>query len=211
MTWRKTAGQFILPILLAALNAVMLVALISFLQPMIDDLDLQYNRQQSQARQLQAKVRSTQRELDLLADSKATFERLLGDGFLDRQNRLAAAKTLERLRGAYGLAGLQYEIRPEARRGDLVPAGQDLSVISTEVSITMRGLLDTDLVAFARAVTDELPGQVRLKSLALQRARTPDEDGLQALRDGQWVSFVQGKAVFEWRTLRFPTAEEETS
>jgi competence protein ComGC len=213
MMWRKTRSQFTLPVLLAVLNVLLLGALLIVLQPIIDDLQVQRDQRRGQVRQLQAQVRDAETELEMLADSRATFEQLLADGLLASQDRLAAARTLERLRGEHRLTSIQYEMEPERTLPQVVPAGADVTVVSTTISVSMKGLLDTDLVSFAQAVARELPGQVRIQALHLERGLRPQEESLAALRSGQLVSFVVGSAEFEWRTLRFPVqaAEERGS
>lgn len=209
MMWRKTRSQITLPVLLAVLNVLLLAALLVVLQPIIDDLRVQRDQHRAQVSQLQAQVRDAETELEMLADSRASFEELLAGGLLDSQDRLAAARTLERLRAEYGLTSIKYEMEPERTLPEMVPAGADVTVVSTTISVSMKGLLDTDLMKFARAVARELPGQVRIRALHLERGMRPEEASLAALRSGQLVSFVVGSAEFEWRTLRFPVQSAE--
>jgi type II secretory pathway pseudopilin PulG len=101
-----------------------------------------------------------------------------------------------------GLTSIHYQITPEQVLDDRTTRKTGFTIVSTRITIKMLGLFDADLVSFSQAVIDELPGQVRPLSLALQRLTVPTEESLKALREGTLIDFVGGEFVFEWNTLR---------
>ena len=207
MILSKTIGQVRLPVVLAALNVALLAVLLSYLLPLSGDLELRRNNLQNSSMRVRASLDVAAMELEKLAQSGDAYEKLLEGGFLEPQDRLEASKLLDRLREAYGLTSISYEIAPERTFDDPLARNSGFTVASTTISISMDGLLDTDLIEFVRAVVDELPGQVKLVTLILERSSTPTDESLAILRDGRSVDLVTGEAVLEWRVLR-PPAEK---
>jgi hypothetical protein len=203
----KIIGQVRLPVVLAALNVALLAVFFSYLAPLSSDLEFRRNNTQNSSMRVRASLDVAAMELENLAQSGDAYAKLLEQGFLDPQDRLEASKLLDRLRKANGLTSISYEIAPEKTFDDPVVRNSGFTVTSTRITITMEGLLDTDLIEFVRAVVDELPGQVRLVTLILERLSTPTDESLAILRDGRSVDLVTGEAVIEWRTLR-PPAEK---
>lgn len=203
----KIIGQVRLPVVLAALNVALLAVFFSYLEPLSSDLELRRNNMQNSSVRVRASLDVAAMELEKLAQSGDAYAKLLERGFLDPQDRLEASKLLDRLRKAYGLTSISYEIAPERTFDDPLVGNSGFTVASTTITITMDGLLDTDLIEFVRAVVDELPGQVRLVTLILERSSTPTDESLATLRDGRSVDLVTGEAVLEWRVLR-PPAEK---
>jgi hypothetical protein len=77
-----------------------------------------------------------------------------------------------------------------------------MTLLTTEVTVDMSGLTDVDLVAFARAVTDRMPGDVRVTALDVERRQSVDRDLLARIRAGERVALVEGRLQFDWRMLR---------
>ncbi len=203
----KTIGQVRLPVVLAALNVALLAVFFSYLEPLSSDLEFRRNNLHNSSVRVRASMDVAAMELEKLAQSGDAYAKLLEQGFLDPQDRLEASKLLDRLRKVYGLTSISYEIAPERTFDDPLVRNSGFTVTSTTITIKMGGLLDTDLIEFVRAVVDELPGQVRLVTLVLERLPTPTDESLAILRDGRSVDLVTGEAVIEWRTLR-PPAEK---
>lgn len=197
-----------LPALLAVVNAALLVVWLGYLEPLSTDLALRHKALRNEAASLRAPLEKATSDFDQIVRSRAAYEKLLERRFLEPQDRLGAARLLAELRGTYGLTSIEYKIAPERVLDDPSAHKSGWAIISTRLTIAMRGMFDTDLIAFTRAVANRLPGQVKLLALSVTRLARPTEGRLAALRDGQPVEFVSGQAVFEWRTLR-PLAPEE--
>ncbi len=197
----KDLGQIILPVLLAVLNAALAAVWLLYLEPEASDLKAELTTFERQTRQLRIVLSEKKDQLDSMEKMGDQYKALVGHGFLEPQDRLAASKLLDQLRAAYGLRAIQYQISPERVIDAPALRQKGFTIVSSTMTVTMSGLLDTDLIEFCRAVMDEFPGQVRLKLLSLTRQARPDDETLATLRDGQRVDFVVGEAVFEWRTL----------
>jgi hypothetical protein len=99
--------------------------------------------------------------------------------------------------------GIQYSFSPQ-REAPLGPGRlARMTLVSTELTITMTGITDLDLLAFARGVVDELPGDVRVVALSLERRSEASPDLLARLRAGEPAGLVDGRLQLEWRAVRW--------
>lgn len=197
----KNLGQILIPVLLAVLNAGLAAVWLLYLEPKASALEADLKKFERSTRQVRIVLGDRTDQLESMATFGKQYEVLVERGFLKPQDRLGASKLLDQLRAAYGLRAIQYQISPERVIDAPSLRQKGFTIVSSTMTVTMSGLLDTDLIEFCRRVMDEFPGQVRLKSLSLTRQARPDDETLATLRDGRLVDFVVGEAVFEWRTL----------
>ena len=145
-------------------------------------------------------------DLAYLQANQTSYDMLLERGLLAEPDRLAAARLLEQLRVRRGLNGIRYSFSPQPE----APLGPGrlarMTLLSTDVAIDMTGITDLDLLAFARAVASDFPGNVRVVGFSLQRRAEADPDVLARLRAGERVDLVDGRLQFEWRALRWEGA-----
>ena len=191
-----------LPVALAVLNLVLVVVWLGVLAPLVEDLEVSKRATQNANSSLRGQIDRTQRTLETMEVSLDRYAALVARGFLDPQDRRGATKLLDKLRGDHGLISISYEISPEQVFDDRTTRKTGFAIVSTRVTVEMRGLFDADLVEFAQAVIDEFPGQVRPLSFSLKKLAPPTEASLALLREGKLVEFVGGELVFEWNTLR---------
>ena len=146
-------------------------------------------------------------DLAYLQANQAGYQRLLDRGLLSAPDRLAAARLLERLRVRHRVNGIRYSFSPE-REAPVGPGGlARMTLLSTDVTIDMTGITDIDLLAFARAVVTDFPGNVRVVGFSLQRRSAVEPGVLARLRAGERVDLVDGRLQFEWRALRWQSRE----
>ena len=157
----------------------------------------------SAMRNLNAERTTVAEDLAYRQAHQASYDMLLERGLLAEPDRLAAAQLLEQLRVRYGLNGIRYSFSPQAE----APLGPGrlarMTLLTTDVAIDMTGITDIDLLAFARAVARDFPGNVRVVGFSLQRRAEPDPGVLARLRAGERVDLVDGRLQFEWRALRW--------
>lgn len=194
--------RFILPVVLSLVNLVLIGQWLTVLSP-----DLAANK--NQLRSLGAAITSLRHQMDADALILETidadvriFTALLGRGMIDPQDRLAATRLLDRLRESHGLSWIQYELAPETLFEDRDARAAGYAIVSTRITIQMSGLYDSDLLNFAQAVIDEIPGHVRPLTFSLKRINAANEENLDSLRQGQTLDFISGEMTFEWNTLR---------
>lgn len=191
-----------MPLLLAVLNVVLLGLWLGVLAPLAEDYQFR-NRSITNANSgLLGQVDEAEYALATMDKSRDRFAGLRNRGFLDPQDRLGVTKQLDQMRSNHGLTSIYYEISPERVLEDRKTRKTGFTVVSTKVTVGMKGLFDADLVSFAQAIIDQFPGQVRPISLSLQRIANPTEANLKILREGSLYNFVGGEFVFEWNTLR---------
>ncbi len=157
----------------------------------------------SAMRNLNAERTTVAEDLAYLQANQASYDLLRERGLLAEPDRLAAARLLEQLRVRYGLNGIRYSFSPQAE----APLGPGrlarMTLLATDVAIDMTGITDIDLLAFARAVARDFPGNVRVVGFSLQRRSEADPGVLARLRAGERVDLVDGRLQFEWRALRW--------
>ncbi len=142
-------------------------------------------------------------DLAFVQANQTSYEMLLERGLLAEQDRLAAARLLEQLRARYRVNSLHYSFGPQ-RDAPLGPGElAQMTLLSSDVTIDMTGVTDLDLLAFARGVASELPGDVRVVAFSLERRSDALPDLLARLRAGQPVDLVDGRLQLEWRVLRW--------
>jgi hypothetical protein len=142
-------------------------------------------------------------DLAFIEANGASYQALLERGLLAEQDRLAAARVLERLRARHRVNGIRYSFSPQ-RSAPLGPGRlARITLLSTELTIEMTGVTDLDLLAFAQGVADELQGDVRVIAFSLERRSEALPDPLARLRAGAPVDLVAGRLQLEWRGLRW--------
>lgn len=191
-----------MPVLLAVTNVVLLGLWLGVLAPLTEEFEFKKRASDNATAGLRGQKEKSEHLLATIDESRDRYAALLARGFLDPQDRLGVTKLLDQLRSVHGLTSIHYEIAPERVLEDRETLRTGFTIVSTKITVGMKGLFDADLVSFAQAIIDDFPGQVRPLSLNLQRISSPTEASLKALREGNLVNFVGGEFVFEWNTLR---------
>ena len=199
--WIRALRQYSLPVGLGLFNLFLIGLWLVVLAPQLDALDLEKRQLRASNINLRNQVQANTMALETIDENRLRFADLRQRGFIDRQDRLGATKLLERLRETHGLTSIYYEIAPETLYDDQATRATGFNIVSTRITVRMRGLFDADLLEFAQAIVDEFPGQVRTLSFSLLKINTPTAAILSALRKGELVNFVSGELTFEWNTL----------
>ncbi len=209
MVWVRATRGYVLPIALGLINIVLIGLWFLVLIPKLDALDLEMRKIRVSNTNLYSQVDTYTQALEAIDENREIYNGLLKRGFFDPQDRLGVTKLLDRLREVHGLTSIHYEVAPETLYDDRATRATGFNIISTRVTVNMRGLFDADILEFSQAIIDEFPGQIRPLSFSLLRLCTPTEETLSLLREGKLVDFVGGELKFEWNTLR--PIEEKTS
>jgi hypothetical protein len=199
LVWRRSYRT---PFLLLAVNlgiAVLAASVVyGYTGPQLSIRD----RLTSALHELNYRRSTTAEDLAYVAANQAAYDEVVDRGLLAPLDRLGAAGLLERLRREHGLNRLYYSFSPEREE----PLGSGplsrIAVRTTEVAIDLAGLTDLAVVGFAEAVVAELPGDVRIVGLRLERKLAIDDRLLARVRSGEAVDLVEGRLVLEWRALR---------
>ncbi len=191
-----------MPVALAVLNLALVAVWLGVLAPLTEDLEFRKRATQNANSGLRNQIDLTRRTLETMEVSRDRYATLAARGFLDLQDRRGATKLLDKLRANHGLTSITYEISPARVLDDQTTRQTGFAIVSTWVTVRMRGLFDADLLGFTQAIFDEFPGQVRPLSFSLLKLSAPNETTLGTLRKGELVDFVGGELTFEWNTLR---------
>ncbi len=188
--------------LLAAINAALVWLWLGYLDPQVSELGLRAKSLRTMAANIRNAHSVKAKEFERMKQSRSRYDSLLDRGFVSPQDRLGAAKLLEKLRETHGLSSIQYAIAPEKLIDDQTLRNSGYWVVSTRITVSMQAMFDANIIDFTQAVVERFPGQVRLLSLTLQQLARPTDANLEALRNGDVVDFAASELLFEWNTLR---------
>lgn len=131
------------------------------------------------------------------------FETLERVGFLGQQNRLEAARLLEKLRIQHRISGLEYQIEPVQMLSILrQPENEGVIMSVSKISLSMRGFLDGDLRDFTMAVKRGLPGHITLTAMEMTKLTPLDNELLVEISRGGGTELVGGTAEMQWQVAR---------
>ena len=196
------SGRGALPALLLLINGLMGMALYVIIEPMQTGVAKDRVALDRVVRQIRSTLGETNAELARMEENPEVYGRLIEKGLTRQQDRMAAAKILDRLRIEMGLGRIQYEFDPQRDVDDREFSRRGFTVVATTVRLTARSTLDGDFIRFTEAVLKEFPGQVQLKNLSMERELDSMVAAENAARANRSFSMVKGSAEFEWRTLK---------
>jgi len=131
------------------------------------------------------------------------YNLLAGRGFIGPQNRLDAARILESLRVQHRISSLEYQIEPVKTVTVLRQpenTGETLNV--SNMSLSMRGFLDSDLRNFITALKRDLPGFVTITEVEMEKISTPDTASLSQISQGGGSELVEGSLQILWQAVQ---------
>lgn len=201
MAWVRAMRGYTLPAGLGLINIVLIGLWFLVLTPTLDALYLDMRKVRASNTNLRNQVDTNVQALEAIDANREIYNGLRKRGFIKLQDRLGVTKLLDRLREVYGLTSIYYEVAPETFYDDRVTRATGFNIISTRVTVSMRGLFDADILEFSQAIIDEFPGQIRPLTFSLTKLSSPTEETLSLLRQGKLVDFVGGELKFEWNTL----------
>lgn len=200
--WIQALRRYSRPVGLGLVNIVLIGLWLAVLSPELDALDLEMRKIRVSNINILNQNETNVLALETIDENRQRFAGLRKRGFIGPQNRMGVTKLLDRLREVHGLTSIYYEIAPETLYDDRVTRATGFNIVSTRITVRMRGLFDADLLEFTQAIIDEFPGQIRPLSFSLLKLSAPTEATLGALRKGELVDFIGGELTFEWNTLR---------
>ena len=123
------------------------------------------------------------------------FQMLEKDGFLGEQNRLNAARILERLRVQHRISGLEYQIGAV----DKVtipghPENTGIVMSSSKISLNMRD--------FTTAIQRGLPGHVTVTEIEIVKLASPGNDLLALISRGGGTELVSATVELQWQAVQ---------
>jgi hypothetical protein len=197
--WRRALRT---PLILLGVNLVVAGLAVGVVYGYADSQESLRNRLAGAMRSLNYQRASVADDIAYLDANRAEYDALLERGLVSDQDRFAAAQLLEQLSRDHGLGGVRYSFSPQ----QTAPLGPgrlaQITLLTTEVTVDMSGLTDVDLLAFARAVADRFPCDVRITALDLECRQSVDRDLLTRIRAGERVALVEGRLQFDWRMVR---------
>ena len=203
MRWRRALRT---PLILLGINLGSAVLAGGVVYGYADQQAARHDGLTATLQQLSQQRATAVEDLAYIEANRSAFDELLEGGLLADQDRLAAARLLEELARRHGLNGIRYSFDPQ-RAAPLGPGRlAEMTLLTTTIAIEMTAVLDRDVLAFARSAAAQLPGEVRVTGLRLERHEETGPNLLARLRDGVRVHLVAGRLQLDWRTLRWQGA-----
>ena len=184
LAWFRANRGYVLPAGLGLFNAILAGIWFAVLTPQLASLDLDMRRLRASNVVLRNQLDTKSLALETIDENRERYAGLSKRGFLTPQDRLGAAKFLDRLRQVHGLTSIYYEVSPEILYDDRATRATGFNIVTTRIVVTMRGLFDADILEFTQAVIDEFPGQVRPLNFSMFKLSAPTEATLSLLREG---------------------------
>lgn len=191
----------------------------------VSDLDTEKRRLQGQVNQyrqqsamLQAKLVKARESLDLY---KAINEKTQGEGFVIERER--GKQLLDDLKQEFHIASLAVTMSPVLALDDGPPApvmppsgaegsvsaAKKVSVIASDVTLTVTALTDEEAFSFTNAVKLRFPGYVRMTRFHLDRTERLTATAFAAISRGEMPVLAKGEVQFRWIGFRYNDAEEK--
>ncbi|SOE00022.1 hypothetical protein [Caenispirillum bisanense] len=165
---------------------------------LLDEWRLRADRLNAEIRSVDAEIRTLRDDIQYVADNTTAYEAALARGMFAERNRLAAQDSVKTLLLGNRLEG-SISFQPQVRQGPVTVGGQPYDVLREPVEVLATGVLDADMLQFARDVAGVVPGFLVFQDARLERrALTPE--GLTRLSNGIPEPLVGARLLFQWRS-----------
>ncbi|MBY0293616.1 MAG: hypothetical protein K2W92_10075 [Alphaproteobacteria bacterium] len=151
---------------------------------------------------LQRNVKDLKKDLLFIKTHQKELTFLTQKGWLFPHNRLIAIESLEEL--CHSLSEVSYTFDPE----NLKTFGENSTFKVTKIVFEVGALLDTDIYDFMDRLLENFPGILIPHELTLSRSAPVNEKNLFSLRKEETFSFMTGKLIFEWVSIKKQNHEE---
>lgn len=165
------------------------------------EANLEHKKQTVQAElaKTELKVKSIKADIELINKSGDKYKALLAKGMLDKQDRLAAVRILEKQRHANNLNSLSYSFS----EAEILKKAQTskYNIQTTKLTLDIGAFLDRDFFKAMHGIENSFSGAVIFKNITLKRIDKLQENHLEAIRKGEKPDLINGKVSFLWRTF----------
>ena len=187
--------------LLLGCNLALVTVLFAFLIPWQEDMAAMRAGLERDLVRIRGEIGKAETDLARIDRDGETFGHLLEKGWLSPQDRLAAARIIERVGDEHGLVRLDYQFQPEKHLAVNDPQMRGVTIVETGIQFTFQAVLDSDILPALARLQYELPGSLDIEGISLARRKPLELADLLALEAGETVPLVDGTASLMWRTL----------
>jgi len=205
MTGNTAAQSFLMQGFAAAMAIFVLImwACFGYLRPELVNYRQMTNSALDAAVSINAQIKDLAARKTRDDADRREFQMLEKDGFLGEQNRLNAARILERLRVQHRISGLEYQIGAVDKvtiPGQ--PENTGIVMSSSKISLNMRGFLDSDMRDFTAAIQSGLPGHVTVIEIEIVKLASPGNDLLALISRGGGTELVSATVELQWQAVQ---------
>lgn len=113
-----------------------------------------------------------------------------------------AKDVLDKLSTKYKLSEVNTSFsKPEELKNKFV--ADTVAVISSNVTISFKGLTDEYAMRFVEALIREFPGYIQIRTLSLTQMQEINKDVLRLIAKGEQPQIIKGNLDFFWRDLKY--------
>lgn len=182
-------------------DAVIAAVALPVLWGRVDAREAEVRRLDREIGALRAETRQARQDVVFVQENAERYEKVLGSGLFDGQNRLLAQHRLDEAFVDNYLADLTYEFAAAEERA--LPV-RDHILVATPLRLEAQALLDRDIFTLIRDLDSRFPGTAVLRGLSLGPVTPVTADALRRIRAGVAVPFFTATLTYEWRTVRRP-------
>lgn len=134
----------------------------------------------------------------------AKFEKLQSDGKIKplELNRKRISNLLSQLSDIYRINNVNININPLKERTGAPFTQESGTIVTTNITLTFDSPSDVHAFAFIEKLTQEFPGYLNMKTLAVSRTGEVSEDTVRSLLKGGRANFIKNSVNFGWLGLR---------
>ncbi|MBF0560464.1 MAG: hypothetical protein HQL37_00335 [Alphaproteobacteria bacterium] len=104
-------------------------------------------------------------KIKFIADNHDRYQQMLTGGYTTQQDRLHSGKAIRELAKQFRVSALDFSFAPEVR--EKLRDNAPFSLAHTLVEVTVTGVTDLDVIAFAQALPAAFTGWARIEGLSL--------------------------------------------
>lgn len=162
------------------------------------------NEVRSEVDKLTAESVALQNKLTRAEKALPVYQTLLGtykgiDIPLDRQQ---AKETIEAMRDEHFLGSLRISISPLQDMPETKYKNNYVTGVKCTIMLGIEALSDEDVMAFLKAVTEKLPGSIKVTTMTLTRQALPTPDVVNIVAERGHPTFVRADVKLDWRGMK---------
>ena len=204
MDIKKVKKNLVIKVGICSLIVAIVIAIFIYLGQFQDKYQQQYNWLRSDISSFNRKIENLNKKTLEFSDAVKKWNEIGGDEKKLGGLRISEAKELiDTLKERYKLSDLEISFsKPKELTGGEL-ASDVISVIESEVNLTLKAVTDEYLLNVIYALKKEFPGYIQIKSFSMSRSGEVTKEILQMLSKGENPGLVNAQVDFIWRDLKY--------
>ncbi len=194
---RRSKGFFIV----FGVNAAIIAALILWFVPQQEASKTAFAKTEQDKLALQNQIVELPKKYAQMKANEDAYDALRLRGFFTMQDRIQFKQILNDLRTSSGVRQVAYDIKPQQIIENKALVNTDKQLLSSDVTVTLKGLTDLEMRSFVHVLQDAILGFSTISRQSFKRDAELNDANLIKLGNGEPVDFIQSEYTFSWYTL----------